>query len=53
MASRKWMEWTLISFFIAKDGQVYRGRPENTIGVHTKSYKNISLGICMQGGTMK
>jgi len=37
-------------FLVTKDGQVHRGRPENAIGAHTKSYNNISLGICMQGG---
>ncbi|SHK62214.1 N-acetylmuramoyl-L-alanine amidase [Paramaledivibacter caminithermalis] len=36
-------------FLVVKDGQIYRGRPENTVGAHTKSYNNISLGICMQG----
>lgn len=36
-------------FFITKDGRVHRGRPENAIGAHTKSYNNISLSICMQG----
>ncbi|TCO69266.1 N-acetylmuramoyl-L-alanine amidase [Marinisporobacter balticus] len=32
-------------FLITKDGQVYRGRPENTIGAHCKSYNQSSLGI--------
>ncbi|WP_432662346.1 N-acetylmuramoyl-L-alanine amidase [Wukongibacter baidiensis] len=36
-------------FLVTKDGQVYRGRPENAIGAHTKGYNNISLGICIQG----
>lgn len=36
-------------FFITKDGQVHRGRPENTIGAHCKDYNQSSLGICLQG----
>ncbi len=36
-------------FLITKDGQIHRGRPENVIGAHAKSYNNISFGICMQG----
>lgn len=36
-------------FLIAKDGQIYRGRPENTMGAHCKSYNAVSLGICLQG----
>ena len=36
-------------FYIAKDGQVCRGRPENTMGAHCKGYNKISLGICLQG----
>lgn len=36
-------------FLITKDGKIYKGRPENTIGAHAKGYNNISLGICMQG----
>jgi N-acetyl-anhydromuramyl-L-alanine amidase AmpD len=36
-------------FLVTKDGQVYRGRPEDAMGAHCKSYNNISLGVCMQG----
>lgn len=36
-------------FLVTKDGKIYRGRPENTIGVHCKGYITSSLGICMQG----
>ncbi|TCO70418.1 N-acetylmuramoyl-L-alanine amidase [Marinisporobacter balticus] len=36
-------------FLITKDGQIYRGRPENTIGAHCKGYNQSSLGICLQG----
>ncbi|SHK41816.1 N-acetylmuramoyl-L-alanine amidase [Tepidibacter formicigenes] len=36
-------------FYITKDGQIYRGRPENTIGAHCKGYNQSSAGICLQG----
>ncbi|WP_293658478.1 N-acetylmuramoyl-L-alanine amidase [Anaeromicrobium sp.] len=36
-------------FFITKDGEIYRGRPENTMGAHCKDYNKASLGICLQG----
>lgn len=36
-------------FYIEKDGQIYRGRPTNKIGVHTRGYNKVSLGICLQG----
>ncbi|MBF8984719.1 N-acetylmuramoyl-L-alanine amidase [Lutibacter sp. B2] len=36
-------------FFITKDGQIYRGRSESTMGAHCKDYNNVSLGICLQG----
>lgn len=36
-------------FYITKDGQVYRGRPENSIGAHCKGYNQSSLSICLQG----
>lgn len=36
-------------FFITKDGKVYRGRPENTVGSHCRGYNMSSLGICLQG----
>ncbi|MCT4618887.1 MAG: N-acetylmuramoyl-L-alanine amidase [Marinisporobacter sp.] len=36
-------------FLITKDGQIYRGRPENTIGAHCKGHNQNSLGICLQG----
>ncbi|WP_072060631.1 N-acetylmuramoyl-L-alanine amidase [Clostridium novyi] len=39
-------------FFITKDGKIYRGRPENTIGAHCLSYNNCTIGICVQGDFM-
>jgi len=36
-------------FFVAKDGKVYRGRPENVMGAHVYRYNHRSLGICAEG----
>ena len=36
-------------FFIRKDGSVWRGRPEDTVGAHTKGYNSNSIGICFEG----
>lgn len=36
-------------FFVRKDGSVYTGRPENTIGAHAYGANSISLGICFEG----
>jgi N-acetyl-anhydromuramyl-L-alanine amidase AmpD len=36
-------------FLITKKGQIYRGRPKNTIGARCKGYNKSSLGICLQG----
>lgn len=40
-------------FFITKDGQVYRGRPEDAIGSHCYKNNSYTLGICAQGNYMK
>ena len=44
-------KWTGIGyhFFVRKDGKIYRGRPENTIGSHTKGNNINTLGICFEG----
>lgn len=39
-------------FFITKDGLVYRGRPELSIGAHCKGHNYNSIGICVQGDYM-
>lgn len=39
-------------YFIRKDGSVYRGRPDNAIGVHCSGYNTNSLGICYEGNYM-
>lgn len=36
-------------FFINKNGEIYRGRPENTIGAHATNHNSNSIGICFQG----
>lgn len=36
-------------FFVRKDGNIFRGRPENTIGAHTLGHNMNSLGICAEG----
>lgn len=36
-------------FFINKDGQIFRGRPEDTVGSHAKGYNSKSIGICFEG----
>lgn len=37
------------NFFIRKDGQIYRGRPENVVGAHAANYNSKSIGICFEG----
>ena len=36
-------------FYVRKDGSIYRGRPEDTIGAHTEGYNGRSIGICAEG----
>lgn len=36
-------------FFVRKDGKVYRGRPENTVGCHAAGGNYNSVGICFEG----
>ena len=36
-------------FYIRKDGTIYRGRPENTIGAHAIGRNKNSIGICLEG----
>lgn len=46
--ARKWMGIGY-HFFIRKDGQIYRGRPENVVGAHATNYNSKSIGICFEG----
>lgn len=39
-------------FLVRKDGSIYRGRPENSIGSHCKGFNTGSLGICAEGNYM-
>lgn len=43
--------WTGIgyNFFVRKDGQIYRGRPENVVGAHATNYNSKSIGVCFEG----
>lgn len=41
------------NFFIRKNGEIYRGRPEWAVGAHTKNYNNRSIGIAFEGNFMK
>lgn len=36
-------------FYIRKDGTIYRGRPECTIGAHAVGHNATSIGICLEG----
>ena len=36
-------------FFIRKDGSIYRGRPQNTVGAHAGGANSDSVGVCFEG----
>ena len=36
-------------YFIAKDGEIYEGRPHDTVGAHAYGYNVESIGICFEG----
>ncbi len=36
-------------YFVAKNGDIYRGRPENMRGGHTTGMNHCSIGICFEG----
>lgn len=36
-------------FYIRKNGEIYRGRPEDTVGAHAYGSNNDSIGICFEG----
>lgn len=40
-------------FYVRKDGTVYRGRPENTVGAHAVGANYNSIGICFEGNFSK
>ena len=38
-------------FFVRKDGRVYRGRPEDTVGAHAGNNNYDSIGICFEAAS--
>ena len=36
-------------YFVRKDGNIYRGRPEDTVGAHAYGVNSNSIGICFEG----
>ena len=36
-------------FFVRKDGTVYSGRPEDTVGAHAGGSNSDSIGVCFEG----
>ncbi|MDD6795155.1 MAG: peptidoglycan recognition family protein [Clostridiaceae bacterium] len=36
-------------FYIRKDGKIYRGRPEESVGAHAIGRNRTSIGICLEG----
>ena len=36
-------------YYVRKDGSVWRGRPEDTIGAHTVGHNYSSIGVCFEG----
>lgn len=39
-------------FFVRKNGEVWRGRPENKVGAHASGNNSNSIGICFEGRYM-
>lgn len=40
-------------YFVNKQGEIYKGRPDNVIGAHAKGYNSTSIGICFEGAFTK
>ena len=36
-------------YYICKDGTIYRGRPEDTVGAHAYGANSHSIGVCFEG----
>lgn len=36
-------------YFVNKQGVIFKGRPDDTIGSHAKGYNSTSIGICFEG----
>jgi len=37
-------------YYITRDGQLHRGRPEEMVGAHARRYNAHSIGVCYEGG---
>ena len=37
-------------YYITRDGEIHRGRPEEQVGAHCKNHNRHSIGICYEGG---
>lgn len=40
-------------YFINKQGMIFKGRPDDTIGSHAKGFNSTTLGICFEGNFEK
>ena len=36
-------------YLVRKDGSIWRGRPEDTVGAHAKNFNSTSIGVCFEG----
>ena len=36
-------------YYITKDGTIWEGRPDNTVGAHASGGNSDSIGICFEG----
>ena len=36
-------------YYVRKDGSIYAGRPENSIGAHCTNFNACSIGVCFEG----
>lgn len=36
-------------YYVRKDGSIWRGRPEDSIGAHTVGHNTVSIGVCFEG----
>lgn len=43
--------WTGIGyhFYVTKSGEVFTGRPIDTVGAHTSNYNSVGIGVCFEG----
>ena len=40
-------------YFVNKKGEIFKGRPDNTVGSHARGYNSTSIGICFEGSFNK